>query len=71
MKKRQIKEIENLKQQLYSLGYYHFQVDSLVRETVHTGQLEKLSVEELKRLEKELESYIEFALKCFKKTGNL
>jgi hypothetical protein len=65
MSKPQIERIEKLKQHLYSLGYYPFQVDDLIREIVHTGRLEKLSAEELNRLRKELENHIEFALKCF------
>jgi hypothetical protein len=60
-----IGSIEELKQQLNLLGYYPFQVNGLIRETVHTNRLEKLSPEELNRLRKKLESHIEFARKCF------
>jgi hypothetical protein len=65
-----IKQIEELKHQLHTLGYYSFQVDNLIRDAVHTSNLERLSTEELSRLQTELENYIEFARKCYNNQDN-
>jgi hypothetical protein len=64
MVERNFSQIEGLKQQLLDLGYYQFQIDSMIREVVNTTQLEKLSPKELVELTEALLAHIDFAQKC-------
>jgi hypothetical protein len=64
MVERNFSQIEELKQQLLDLGYYQFQIDSMVREVVNTTQLEKLSPKELVKLTEALLAHLQFAQKC-------
>jgi hypothetical protein len=64
MKDERFSKIEGIKQELLGLGYYQFQIDNLVRETVHTIRLEKVSSEELSSLVTALAQHRDFARRC-------
>jgi transcriptional regulator NrdR family protein len=64
MREQTFNEIEAMKQELLQMGYYQFQVDSLVREVVHTTQLRQLSTDALEQLAAALKNHLAFARKC-------
>ena len=56
--------IEDLKSQLLAMGYLPFQLDTIIRDTIDTTQLDKLTTLEVDQLSEVLEEYVRFAQKC-------
>lgn len=67
--KEQLKRIEELKKQLYSLGYHPFQIDHIVRDIVATTNLSQITYEQSLEVVEALTEYVQFAQKC--RTGCL
>jgi hypothetical protein len=56
--------IAALQEQLGSLGYYPFQVESMIRETLGTTPVRDAPKEQLEQLAEALETNLAFAQKC-------
>ena len=59
-----VAKISSLRKQLIDLGYYEFQLDSIMEETVDTVNIENLTAEQYRELIDILEEYARFAVKC-------
>ena len=59
-----VAKISSLRKQLIDLGYYEFQLDSIMEETVDTVNIENLTEEQYRELINILEEYARFAVKC-------
>ncbi len=60
--------INSLKQQLLDLGYHPFQVDSIIKDSIHTNNLNAITPKMADQLVEDLNEHIQFAIKC--KRGN-
>jgi hypothetical protein len=56
--------IATLKEQLGSLGYHGFQVDSMIKETIGKTSVDDATRDQQEELIEVLESYLSFAQKC-------
>ncbi|SMC39188.1 hypothetical protein SAMN04488500_102157 [Sporomusa malonica] len=59
-------EITELIKQLNNLGYFPYQIHSIIQEIVGNVNLNNLTLVQERELVKGLQSYIEFAIKCIK-----
>jgi hypothetical protein len=59
-----IQHVVELKNQLLAMGYLPFQLDTIIRETIDTTQLDKLTTVEMDQVTEVLEEYVRFAQKC-------
>lgn len=57
-------KVEEYLAELKKLGYYSFQIDEILYESVGTNQLNNLNAHDRDMLVKQLEDYIKFARKC-------
>ncbi|HWR45850.1 hypothetical protein [Sporomusa sp.] len=62
----EIKEIQDLIKQLNNLGYFPYQVSSIIQETLGTVAINNLTTSQQSELIETLQDYITFAIKCRK-----
>ncbi|WP_094606319.1 hypothetical protein SPSIL_029420 [Sporomusa silvacetica DSM 10669] len=60
--------IAQLIKQLYDLGYSHYQIEEIIRETTGTVSVKDLDSQQSINLAQSLEEYIDFAIKCRKQS---
>ncbi|MBP2650107.1 MAG: hypothetical protein H6Q74_932 [Firmicutes bacterium] len=61
---KDIAYIEELKKQLFALGYYRYQIHNIMDGNVKSTRLSKLSSEQLNDVIETLTNHINFAQKC-------
>ncbi|TWH49208.1 hypothetical protein [Sporomusa sp. KB1] len=57
-------EIAQLIKQLYEVGYSHYQIEEIIRETTGTVRIKDLDSQQGIDLIQTLEDYIRFSIKC-------
>ena len=59
--------IADLKEQLGNLGYYPFQVESMIKDSIGTTLIENITKDQQEQLIQSLEACLSFAKKCKQK----
>ncbi len=62
-----LQRVLELRHQLELMGYYGYQIDSIIKDYAETTDLNSMSDQQVTELIAELEGYVKFARKCREK----